>query len=155
MNRAARFCVLMGAVILFTAPALVAQFTTASLGGVVSDSSGAVIPGAKLSLTNQQTGLSRTATSDAQGHYLFPALPVGHYELFVEKGGFTSYKQTGIELTVNQSATQNVSLKVGQVKQEVAVGANVEVVSTRGATVGRVIDERRIGDLPLHGRSAA
>ena len=68
MNRAARFCVLMGAVILFTAPAMVAQFTTASLGGVVSDSSGAVVPGAKLTLNNQQTGLSRTATSDAQGH---------------------------------------------------------------------------------------
>ncbi|HZI32781.1 MAG TPA: TonB-dependent receptor, partial [Candidatus Binatia bacterium] len=155
MNRAARLCVLMGAVIFFTATAMVAQFTTASLGGVVSDSSGAVIPGAKLSLTNQQTGLSRTATSDAQGHYLFPALPVGHYELFVEKGGFTSYKQTGIELTVNQSATQNVSLKVGQVNQEVTVGANVELVNTREATVGQLIDERRIVDLPLDGRNAA
>jgi hypothetical protein len=155
MNRAARFFVLMGAVIFFTAIAMVAQFTTASLGGVVSDSSGAVVPGAKLSLTNQQTGLSRTATSDAQGHYLFPALPVGHYELFVEKSGFTSYKQTGIELTVNQSATQNISLKVGQVNQEVTVGANVELINTREATVGQLIDERRIVDLPLDGRNAA
>ena len=155
MKRAARFFVLVGAVMFLAATAMVAQFTTATLGGVVTDSSGAVISGAKLSLTNQQTGLSRTATSDAQGHYLFPALPVGHYELFVEKGGFTSYKQTGIELTVNQSATQNVSLKVGQVNQEVTVGANVELVNTREATVGQLIDERRIVDLPLDGRNAA
>jgi len=155
MNRAAGFCVLVCAVVLFGVSAAVAQFTTASLAGVVTDTSGAVIPAAKLTLTNQQTGLSRTSMSDAQGHYLFPALPVGHYQLLVEKSGFTSYKQTGIELTVNQSATQNVSLKIGRVTEEVTVGANVELINTREATVGQLIDERRIVDLPLDGRNAA
>jgi len=133
----------------------VAQFTTASLAGVVTDSSGAVIPAAKLTLTNQQTGLSHSLLSDVQGHYLFTGFPVGHYQLVVEKIGFTAYKQTGIELTVNQSATQNVSLQIGKVTEEVTVGANVELINTREATVGQLIDERRIVDLPLDGRNAA
>jgi len=140
---------------LFGLTAAVGQFTTASLGGVVSDSSGAVIPAATVTLNNLQTGLLRTSTSDAQGHYLFPALPVGHYQLVVEKSGFKTYKQTGIELTVDKSATQNVSLQIGQVTQEVTVGANVELLNTREATVGQLIDERRIVDLPLDGRNAA
>src|SRR5215472_15774708 len=105
MNRVRDFLVLVCAVMLFGLTAAVGQFTTASLGGVVSDSSGAVIPAATVTLNNLQTGLLRTSTSDAQGHYLFPALPVGHYQLVVEKSGFKTYKQTGIELTVDKSAT--------------------------------------------------
>ena len=155
MNRAAGFFLFVCVVMLCGVLTAVAQFTTASLAGVVTDSSGAVIPAAKLTLTNQQTGLSHSLLSDVQGHYLFTALPVGHYQLVVEKTGFTAYKQTGIELTVNQSATQNVSLQIGKVTEEVTVGANVELINTREATVGQLIDERRIVDLPLDGRNAA
>ena len=155
MNRAAGFFLFVCVIMLCGVLTAVAQFTTASLAGVVTDSSGAVIPAAKLTLTNQQTGLSHSLLSDVQGHYLFTGLPVGHYQLVVEKIGFTAYKQTGIELTVNQSATQNVSLQIGKVTEEVTVGANVELINTREATVGQLIDERRIVDLPLDGRNAA
>ena len=155
MNRAAGFFLFVCVVMLCGVLTAVAQFTTASLAGVVTDSSGAVIPAAKLTLTNQQTGLSHSLLSDVQGHYLFTGFPVGHYQLVVEKIGFTAYKQTGIELTVNQSATQNVSLQIGKVTEEVTVGANVELINTREATVGQLIDERRIVDLPLDGRNAA
>src|SRR3989442_7543765 len=82
---------------------LSAQFTTASLNGVVVDPSGAAVPGAKASVRNTGTGFESTATSGEAGLYVFPRLPVGSYTLRVEKEGFSTYVQEGIVLTVNQS----------------------------------------------------
>jgi Carboxypeptidase regulatory-like domain len=133
---------------------LLAQFTTASLNGVVVDPSGAAVPGAKVSVRNSGTGFESAATSGETGLYVFPRLPVGSYTLRVEKEGFSTYVQEGIVLTVNQSATQNVSLKLGEQSERVVVTADVDLVTTGTSTVGQLVDERRVVDLPLNGRRA-
>jgi hypothetical protein len=129
-----------------------AQYTTGSLEGTVEDPAGAVVPGAEVTVQNEGTGLTRTATTQGDGTFLFPALPVGHYKLTVTKSGFTTYVQSGIILTVNQAATQTVTLRVGAVTQEVTVSANATVLTTRTSTVGQLVDQKRILDLPLDGR---
>ncbi len=131
---------------------LAAQYTTASLGGAVQDPAGAVIPGAVVTVQNEGTGLTRTVTASPSGEFLFPSLPVGQYKLVVNKAGFTTYVQTGIVLTVNQAANLTVTLKVGAVTQEVNVSANAELLTTRTATVGQLVNQRQIVDLPLNGR---
>jgi hypothetical protein len=139
---------------LFWALPLAAQFTTASLGGTVTDPSGAAIPGATVTVQNTETGLTRTAKSGTGGDYLFPALPVGTYKLTVEKTGFQTYIQSGIDLAVNQSATQMVALQVGTLTEHVTVSANASLVTTSSASVGQLVNQESIVNLPLNGRTA-
>ena len=133
---------------------LFAQFTTATLGGTVTDSTGAVTPSAEVIVRNVNTGFTQNTTSDSSGGFLFSNLPVGAYELTVKKQGFTEYVQAGITLTVNQTANQNVTLQVGQVSERINVEANAELVVTRTATNGQLINQQRVVDLPLNGRGA-
>lgn len=133
---------------------LSAQYTTASLGGTVVDQSGAAVPEAGVTVENTATGFTQKTSTDATGAYLFPRLQVGPYNLRVEKTGFTTYIQKGIILTVNQAASQPVTLQVGTVTQEVTVAATAELVNTREATVGQAVNEQSIVDLPLNGRNA-
>jgi hypothetical protein len=129
-----------------------AQYTTASLGGTVVDPSNAAVPGAKVTVRNQETGLTKTAATGAGGAFLFPVLPIGHYDLTVEKTGFATYLQRGIVLTVNQAASQVVKLRVGQVSQQVTVSANAAMITTQTGTLSQLVDQKRIVDLPLNGR---
>ena len=131
-----------------------AQFTTASLGGRITDPSGAGIPAAGVTARNTATGVTFTMASEATGEYLFPALPIGTYELTVTKSGFETYVQRGIVLTVNQAATQPVVLKIGTVTQRVTVTANAPLVTTRSATTGQLVNQQSIVNLPLNGREA-
>src|SRR5690348_1931072 len=80
-----------------------AQFTTASLSGAVTDTSGAAVPDAKVTVQNTETGFTLSVTTGPAGDYLFSRLPVGDYKLTVDKGGFTKYVQSGIQLAVNQT----------------------------------------------------
>jgi len=129
-----------------------AQFTTASLSGTVFDPSREPVPQAKVSVENIATGYSQTVMTGAEGDYDFPQLPVGTYKLAVEKQGFETYIQVGITLTVNQSSTQQVTLKLGQVSQQVTVTGNAPLVDTASSTVGQLINTQQILDLPLNGR---
>ena len=131
-----------------------AQYTTGSLGGTVEDPAGAVVPGAVVTVQNEGTGLTRGTTSQPNGEFLFPTLPIGHYKLSVTKPGFTTYVQTGIVLTLNQAANQIVRLTVGAVTQQVTVSANATVLTTRTGTVSQLISQRQIVELPLNGRQA-
>jgi hypothetical protein len=131
-----------------------AQFTTASLGGVVRDSSGGAVPDARVTVRNRATGLSRASNSDGDGTYLHPALPVGEYRLTVEKPGFATYQQEGITLTVGQAATQNVTLQLNAVTQEITVIGDSAVVNTQTASVIQVVAPPQVIDLPLNGRQA-
>lgn len=131
-----------------------AQFTTASLGGQVTDASGGVVVGATVRLRDTGTGQVFSARTSAAGRYLFPALPVGGYRLTVSKAGFQTFVQTGIVLNVNQAATQSVTLKVGATSQEVTVSGNAPLVTTRSAAVGQLVNRRSIANLPLNGRQA-
>ena len=148
------FCFTLVLVATLAGLPLAAQYTTASLGGTVRDPAGGVIPEATVTVQNEATGFTRTVATLPNGEFLFPSLPVGQYKLTVSKAGFTTYVQTGIVLTVNQAATLTVTLKVGAVTQEVNVSANAEILTTRTATVGQLVNQRQIVDLPLNGREA-
>jgi hypothetical protein len=129
-----------------------AQYTTASLGGTVKDSTGSAVPQASITVRNVETGFTQNVSTDSEGAFLFSRLPVGRYELRVEKAGFTTYMQTGIQLTLDRVATQTVILQVGQVTEQVTVQAEAELVTTRTVTGGQLIDQKRIMALPLNGR---
>ena len=126
---------------------------TAQVQGVVTDQSGAVIPGVKVTATNTATGLSREALTDASGNYTFLTLPVGAYSIKAEKSGFRTYTASGITLAVNQVFVQNIAMQVGEVTQEVSVQANTAQVETSNMQLGGVVTGSTIVDLPLNGRN--
>ncbi|MFN7999066.1 MAG: carboxypeptidase regulatory-like domain-containing protein [Bryobacteraceae bacterium] len=145
----------LGAVCLISlyAYAAFAQYTTATLGGTVSDPSGASVADARVTVRNTETGLQKETPSGLNGAFTFTALPVGHYQLTVEKAGFTRYVQSGIILVLDQTANVPVRLNVGDISQQVTVAADAELVNTQSGTVGQLIDQKRIIDLPLDGRN--
>ena len=129
-----------------------AQFTNANLLGTISDPIGAPVAGARVTVTNIDTGLERNTASDQTGSYSFTALPVGQYRITVEKAGFSKYAQSGITLVVAQSATVPVKLQMGSVTEQVNISANAEMVTTETGMVAHLVDQKRILDLPLNGR---
>lgn len=131
-----------------------AQFTTASFGGNVTDASGSAVAGAGVAIRKFDTGFNQETATDSSGSFLFARLPVGIYELRVTRQGFDTYIQSGIALAVNQTATKNISLKVGQVSEEITVQAGADLVNTRTPDSDQLIDRKRIVELPLNGRSA-
>jgi hypothetical protein len=146
--------VCIAVVALLCAGSAFGQFTTASLAGAVLDASGGSLPEAKVTVRNVDTGFTQTASTDTAGAFLFSRLPVGTYQLTVEKQGFTTYVQSGIRLTVNEVANQTVTMQVGQLSEKVTVEANAELVTTRSATGGQLVNEHLIVDMPLNGRGA-
>jgi hypothetical protein len=124
----------------------------ASLRGTVTDQSGGVVPGAKVTLTNTATGVAHSSTTGSDGSYLFDFVPVGTYKLTVDKPGFTTFVQGGIVLELNQNGRQDVALKIGTGNQTVEVTANVVQVDTTGAVLGKVENQQMINSLPLVGR---
>lgn len=131
------------------------QVTNARLGGVVADTSGAVVPGAKVTVRNIGTDLTETTTSDAGGAYQFPLLPPGDYTLKVEVTGFENYVQNGIVLAVSQPATLNVALKPGATTETVTVTGGALQIDTTTAQIGQTVSEEEVTELPLNGRNPA
>ncbi len=129
------------------------QEITATILGTVRDISGGTISGATITVTNEGTGVSRTVVSDANGDYLVNLLLVGVYTVKVEKSGFVTYVQKGIQLVVNQNARIDTSLKPGGVDQSVTVEANAAQLETSVATIGKVMEEKSVTQLPLNGRN--
>ncbi len=127
-----------------------AQVVTARLDGTVRDTAGAVVPEAALSARNVSTGVITTATSDQSGNYVFPSLAPGTYELSVEKQGFATRVMTGIVLNVAQKATVDSTLNVGQVNQTVTVEGSAPLVNSASASMGTVVNQQSILDLPLN-----
>jgi outer membrane receptor protein involved in Fe transport len=144
---------LLGLILVFgsTMP-LWAQYTTARLNGIVTDPSGAVVAGANITVQDLGTGYSQSTRSESAGQYLFPSLPVGTYQITVSMAGYTQYVQKGVVLSVDQAAAVNVQLQVGLVAQRVVVTADSSLVTTDSATVGQLIDQKEISELPLNGR---
>ncbi|HEY2456882.1 MAG TPA: TonB-dependent receptor, partial [Candidatus Acidoferrum sp.] len=129
-----------------------AQDISASIRGSVIDESGSVVSGAKVTAIQSETGLQRTAFSDSQGTYVLLELPVGHYHLETEAKGFKKYRQDGISLDVNQTATLAIHLTVGTTTQQIEVKADAPVVESTSTSLGQTIGEREVLDLPLNGR---
>lgn len=127
---------------------------SAQISGLVSDPTGAIVPGARITAVHVNTGTVRTTVSGPDGLYSLPNLPVGSYRLQVEAAGFETYIQTGIILQVSNNATIDVKLSVGTTRQQVEVAANASMVKTQTTSVGSVMDNARILDLPLNGRVA-
>ena len=146
-----RFTVLL--VLLGASVALRAQLPTATVLGAVKDSSGAVVPGATVTARNVDTGQTRAGVTGADGSYRFPALAVGSYEIHVEQAGFRAEVRRGLTLTVAQEAVVNFTLQVGNIEQTVAVTAEAPLVNTTSGSLGGLVDEQRMADLPLNGRN--
>lgn len=134
------------------APALRAQTTAATLTGLITDSSGATISGAHLTLIEVDTGATHELDSNSSGEYTLTALPPGNYTLSVTRPGFSSYRQQGIVLTVSEQATANVVLKVGATENTITVTANASVINTTSAEISNIVNRRAISQLPLNGR---
>jgi hypothetical protein len=128
---------------------------TSQMQGVVRDESGAAIPSAEVKATQTDTNTVRTTTSGADGTYVLANLPIGPYRLEVSRQGFSTFVQTGIVLQVATSPTIDVSMKVGNVSEQVQVEANAALVETQSTNLGSVIENTRILELPLNGRNAA
>ncbi|OFW40501.1 MAG: hypothetical protein A3J28_02370 [Acidobacteria bacterium RIFCSPLOWO2_12_FULL_60_22] len=131
----------------------VAQIPTATISGVVKDTSGAVVPRATVTVTNVDTGLNRSGVSGGDGSYKFPALPVGQYEIRAEHPGFQASVQKGLTLGLGQDAASNITLQVGAVEQTVAVTAEAPIIETTTANVSGLVSESQVRDLPLNARN--
>src|ERR1035437_2210070 len=142
-------------VFLFSAPMLhgQGQAALAALSGTVLDSSGAVIPGAVVVLSNKEKAFSRELTAESNGRYTFSLVPPGTYVLQVTHPGFQTYSQPGVLLTLGQIANQDVTLTVGEVSQTVSVTGTTVALNTADATVATDLGEEQITQIPLDFRS--
>jgi Carboxypeptidase regulatory-like domain len=127
----------------------VGQQATAQLAGTIRDASHAIVVGARVTLKNPDTNITRKTTSNRDGDYLFTLVPIGTYEVSVEQHGFSKYVRKGITLEINQNAHLDVQLKVGSETQVVEVVGDLAQVDTISATLGKVETTKRILDLPL------
>ncbi len=144
---------LFTAFILSTIPTL-AQ-TTAAIAGNVTDTSGAVIPKCVVQVINEQTGQSRSVTTDNEGAYLATLLPLGTYRVEVEAQGFKKAIHKGIALSVQDNVRVDIQLTVGAISEVISVEAEAPQVDTRQASVSALMDSKRMVELPLSGRSPA
>ena len=126
--------------------------TTTSLVGTVTDSSGKVIPGARVTATETRTLDRYTATTNEQGYYTIEFVRVGVYSVTVEQGGFQKVTETGIIVDINQTVRTDITLPVGAVSQSVTVEAAVEAIKTDDAAVSEILGTRSVAELPLNGR---
>jgi len=133
--------------------ALAQQSAASGILGQVLDSSGAAVPGATVTVTNAGTNAQRTATSDAEGRFSFPSLPPAVYTLHAELQGFQSADVKNFELRTGETASPTLTLGLGSVTESVSVRADAPLLQTASASVGQVIGERQIENLPLNGRS--
>jgi hypothetical protein len=130
-----------------------AQTGTSNITGSVIDGTGAVVPGATVTATNEATGVKSTQTTTDSGVYAFSALPVGNYTITVEKQGFKTLLKTNNALEVGTPLTVDVSLEVGSVEEKVTVVGGEEQLNTANATIGNVVEQKAIETLPLNGRN--
>src|SRR6476660_502543 len=131
------------------------QFSSAGVYGDVLDAQGAVMPGAKVTLTDVARNQERTTTANAAGEFSFPLIPVGTYRLRVENAGFRTFEQTGIVVEVNDNRKVDVVMQVGDISTKVEVAAAAAAVETANATLKSVVEGKRILELPLNGRNVA
>ncbi|HVD90843.1 MAG TPA: carboxypeptidase regulatory-like domain-containing protein [Vicinamibacterales bacterium] len=147
-----RSLLLLGAVILLATPAA-AQRTTANLRGTVTDSSHALVPGATVTISNPDTGFTRTMVTNESGVYSFSEVPIGRYEIKVELQGFKTATRTGIGLAVADNRELDVELATGDLSETVSVKAESTPVKTIGGDVSGIITGQQIRELPLNGRN--
>ncbi len=135
---------------------LYAQGSYASIHGTVTDTSGAVVAGAHVTVTNGSTGISATATTDGKGYYVLPQLAVGGpYSIRIDMSGFKSFQALGLQLTLNENYDQDAQLQAGSVSQTVEVNANSLQVETSDTQVSSTFDASQLETLPMLSRNAS
>jgi len=144
---------LLGIALLLTPQTMVAQSFTASVFGTVTDTTGAAIPNATVIAVNEATNTRTEAKSDIAGKYLLPALPPGRYRLEAFASGFKKYVQSGVELAVQQQAKIDPGLQVGELTESVTVESSVSTIETSTSTIGKVVSNKAILNLPLNSRN--
>jgi hypothetical protein len=154
MRRSRVFLVLIAitAVFLLWHPAY-AQKITGAITGTVTDSSGAAVPGATVTITNTATNKVQTVTTDSQGGYTVAELPESTYQVEVKGTGFQDYITKGVVVHVATTTNVNAALQLGSVSQSVTVQANAIQVQTDSAALGAVVDSTQVKELPLNGRN--
>jgi len=126
--------------------------STATLSGTVTDASGGTVPNAKVVATNQATDVASVTQTDAAGSYLFPSLPIGVYRIEVRCPGFRTASVSNLKLEVATAATQNIQLEVGQASQRIEIVADATVLETSTTSMGQVLNDKTVQDIPLNGR---
>ncbi|MGC2803067.1 MAG: TonB-dependent receptor, partial [Candidatus Acidiferrum sp.] len=141
------------AITTFSARPLYAQVDAGAILGVVTDTSGAPISGATVTMTNEGTSAALTTTTEADGSYKFSPVRIGSYKLSATFSGFQTVTQSDVSVNIGQNVVANFSMKPGKVTETVEVTAAAPVLQSQDASVGQVIDSRSINDLPLNGRN--
>jgi len=152
LNKRALLGVVFFSLVFAVCPLMYGQ-ATGSFSGTVSDKAGAVISGATVNVTSQETGLSREAKTDDSGHYLVPLLPVSNYTVRVQSQGFQTTEQKDVRLQVDEHRELDFSLAPASVSTSVDVSGTAVAVETTNPTLGQVITSEEVADLPLNGRN--
>jgi Carboxypeptidase regulatory-like domain len=151
LTRRALFAAVVCSLVFFFCPSLHGQ-ATGSISGTVTDPTGAVVSGAKVTVAAQAIGLTREARTDDTGHYLVPLLPVAYYTVRVEQQGFQAAEDKDVRLQVDERRELNFTLAPASVQQAVEVTATEVAVETSTPTLGQVINSQQVAELPLNGR---
>ncbi len=151
-NRRAAYTFALAGVVLLSTPAG-AQVDYGAIVGVVRDASGAVVPNSQITLLSQDTGLAVTSTANAEGEYTFSPVKTGVYTVTVDAAGFARFEHKNVTLAVQQRVLVDASLAPGSASQVVIVTGDAPQLQTQDASVGQVIDSKKIVDLPLNGRN--
>ena len=154
MSRCKRHVFIPSLVWLLLSSSAAAQVSTFDLSGAVADASGALLPGATVTLQNTRTGLSRQSTTDAEGRYSFFALPVvGQWTVRVEMQGFTTEERTGLVFQANSKPTISFALTLASLRESLTVEAHAPIVETQKAELSLTVDQQKIELMPLNGRN--
>jgi len=145
--------VLLAFLILPPVSTLEGQGTTATVSGIVQDETGGVLPGVSITVEGVDTGSVRSAVSDDLGRYRVPLLEPGTYEIQAELSGFQTAVRTGVKLEVGANAVIDVSLTIGAITERVVVQGQAPLVETTTTSMAGLVDDKKIRDLPLNGRS--
>jgi hypothetical protein len=147
-----RPCILSAALVALFSVGAWSQTQLATVSGIITDPSGAAVPGASVTIVSQGTGLKRSALTDTAGQYRFAGLPIGNYSLRMEKAGFQSQVREGVDLTSAAEATINSQLAIGDLQQQATVSANAAGIDNTTSTVEGLLPEQSLTELPLDNR---
>jgi hypothetical protein len=132
---------------------LAAQAVSGTLLGQVTDATGGALPGAKVTITSPETGVTRTLTSDANGEYTAPSLRTGNYTVSAEMSGFKTVSVSNVHVGVDQRVRINLAMELGQITEAVEIQAEVPLVQTSSSDLSATVEEEQIKNLPLNGRN--
>src|SRR5271156_4022348 len=125
---------------------------TGSISGIVTDSSGSVVPKVSVTATETGTGVRSVIQTDGSGFYSFPDLPIGNYDVVVRQPGFKTYTKIGVHIDANSAIRLDVKLELGEVTEKMTVTTNAVQVETQSTQLGEVINSQKIEAVPLNGR---